>query len=570
VGSKPPARKFEPYVLPKDLPDRKTSKNQWINGTKTWSFQEGRLCVECGHVGQSKECKDNVLPAWEQSYLKSIVFGESPQTNFAMASYGAYDGNISAYGTDQSTNMSRASSQGPMTPSASTSSSIGFGFSGLKIGKGDPKNPAEVKAMETFYGEGSGPNKRPYLEPVIEQQPQQSQQPQQPFQFQAITDDRTKRKGQKRVGKKTEPQPLVGMFNDLAGKYDSPISIREVLQRNKVDISWMDLVAWSPAVCRELKRLCTHVAKKKGSKAKQPQQIQPGPLNIGPQFAPTFGGQMPQMPTTLPPIQTIPTAFQPMQNIQPMQPNMSVGPPVPPRAYPQSQPRDQSTQGTMQASSVEAERHTRFLSTMVGKDKAFRIPCFIQKPDGSTVHLDKSYVQADQGSDMNMISTGLVKYLGLQSHSLGEIGFAGLSMRTADHRETVLHDWTWLDISVEGVWRKIRCFVAPELTTGNEGKQEYLSLILGIPWLWTVNAIIAIQNSKIMIGDPSSNENIREVVGPELFFCEDHNLLMYPKSIMTAPHVTVEDADDSSSESDEDSDSGDDVSMVGDPKPPFI
>ena len=50
---------------------------------------------------------------------------------------------------------------------------------------------------------------------------------------------------------KTEPQPLAGMFNDLAGKYDSPISIREVLQRNKVDISWMDLVkSTRPALCR--------------------------------------------------------------------------------------------------------------------------------------------------------------------------------------------------------------------------------------------------------------------------------------------------------------------------------
>jgi hypothetical protein len=245
------------------------------------------------------------------------------------------------------------------------------------------------------------------------------------------------------------------MFNDLAGKYDSLISIREVLQRNKVDISWMNLVAWSSVVCRELKRLCTRVAKKKGSKAKQPQQIQPGPLNIGPQFAPTFGpnygGQMPQMSMTLPPIQTIPTAFQPMQNVQPMQSNVSVGPSVSSRAYPQSQPQDQFTQETMQASSVEAERHTRFLSTMVGKDKAFRIPCSIQKPDGSTVHLDKSYVQADQRSDMNVISTELIKYLGLQSHSLGEIEFAGLSMRTADHCETVLHDWTWLDIGVKGV-----------------------------------------------------------------------------------------------------------------------
>jgi hypothetical protein len=73
-----------------------------------------------------------------------------------------------------------------------------------------------------------------------------------------------------------------------------------------------------------------------------------------------------------------------------------------------------------------------------------------------------------------------------------------------------------------------------------------------------------------MIENSSFNENIREVVGPELFFCEDHNLLMYSKSIMTASHVTVEDADDSSFESDENSDSGDDVSMVEDPKPSFI
>jgi len=68
VGPKPQAKRFEPYVLPKDLPDRKTSKNQWINGTRTWSFQEGRLCVRCEHIGQvSKECKDNILPAWKQS-----------------------------------------------------------------------------------------------------------------------------------------------------------------------------------------------------------------------------------------------------------------------------------------------------------------------------------------------------------------------------------------------------------------------------------------------------------------------------------------------------------------------
>ena len=164
---------------------------------------------------------------------------------------------------------------------------------------------------------------------------------------------------------------------------------------------------------------------------------------------------------------------------------------------------------------------------------------------------------------MNVISTGMIKQLGLQAHSLAEIGFAGLSMRTADHRETILHHWVWLDIGVGGVWRKIRCFVAPDNTA--LGANAYLSLILGIPWLWTVNAIIAIRTSKIMIGDPGAQEYNREVVGPELFFCEDHNLLMYPKSMAKASKATVE-TEESSSDDDDDSDSGDDLDDIDDPK----
>ncbi len=41
---------------------------------------------------------------------------------------------------------------------------------------------------------------------------------------------------------------------------------------NKVNISFMNLIAWSPAVCKELRRLCTHVAKKRALKAKRMEQ----------------------------------------------------------------------------------------------------------------------------------------------------------------------------------------------------------------------------------------------------------------------------------------------------------
>jgi len=184
--------------------------------------------------------------------------------------------------------VSRFLSQKLIISSTFSSSLVEFECANLKAGKNDTKKPAKVKAVETFYEKNSGSNKRSYLKPVSGPQPQQLQQPQQSFQFQTVTDDRIKKKGQKRVEKRTEPQPLVEMFNDIIERYDFLISIKEMLQRNKVDISWMNLIIWSSAVCRKLKRLCTHIVKKKKSKAKQSSQTQQESSNLKSQFALTF------------------------------------------------------------------------------------------------------------------------------------------------------------------------------------------------------------------------------------------------------------------------------------------
>ena len=103
---------------------------------------------------------------------------------------------------------------------------------------------------------------------------------------------------------------------------------------------------------------------------------------------------------------------------------------------------------------------TRFLSTMVRHDKAFRISGEVTQADGAVVKLDKKYTQADQGADMSFISTGLAIALKLTFHSLAEVG---LSMRTADHRETILHHWVWLHLSVVEIKRDVRRLVAPEI-----------------------------------------------------------------------------------------------------------
>ncbi len=183
--------------------------------------------------------------------------------------------------------------------------------------------------------------------------------------------------------------------------------------------------------------------------------------------------------------------------------------------------------------STEAEKHTWFLSMIIDKNKIFRISCFIKKTDETEIHLEKSYVQANQESDMNVISTDLIRQLNLNMHSLLKIEFWNLTMRTADHRKTLLKHWIWLNVDVKDVWRSIQCFVTSELVTLSR-KTNYLSLILDISWLWSVNAIIAMRNSKILIEDSLQEERIREVTDSKLVFCEKHNLLMYLKSTLAA------------------------------------
>ena len=51
---------------PREMPDRTTSKNPYINGTTSWSYKEdGQLCVMCGTKGHiAPACDTAPLPAW--------------------------------------------------------------------------------------------------------------------------------------------------------------------------------------------------------------------------------------------------------------------------------------------------------------------------------------------------------------------------------------------------------------------------------------------------------------------------------------------------------------------------
>ena len=87
---------------------------------------------------------------------------------------------------------------------------------------------------------------------------------------------------------------------------------------------------------------------------------------------------------------------------------------------------------------ANVEKHTRFLSSLINMNKAFRITIIVRKSNDSEVELDKSYTQTNQSSDINVMFNELIRFLGLQLHSLSKIEFKDLSMRIADHQNTIL------------------------------------------------------------------------------------------------------------------------------------
>ena len=127
---------------------------------------------------------------------------------------------------------------------------------------------------------------------------------------------------------------------------------------------------------------------------------------------------------------------------QPVQQALLPQQPVPVMQQPVQQSGDNAGVTSINARSLNAhsaDAHTRFLSRIAGMEKAFRISSTIRHSSGQDVPLEKRQSHADQGSDIDVISAAIATKLDLQFHDLASIGFQGLSMETADHKDTMLH-----------------------------------------------------------------------------------------------------------------------------------
>jgi len=171
------------------------------------------------------------------------VFEDVSSVSFAIYEFKVYDDAVQSFDTDfAAADFSKAASSDAAISIYTSSHSASSYFIELDVESLHINNMFEVKLIEINYEEEFKSNKRSYVDLSLFSTLNSQMKVQQLFfQFQTA-ENHTRCKEQKHVNKKTKSQFLINMFNDILKKYDSLIFIQEMLQRNKVNIFFMNLI----------------------------------------------------------------------------------------------------------------------------------------------------------------------------------------------------------------------------------------------------------------------------------------------------------------------------------------
>ncbi|KAI1007128.1 hypothetical protein K3495_g1091 [Podosphaera aphanis] len=152
-------------------------------------------------------------------------------------------------------------------------------------------------------------------------------------------------------------------------------------------------------------------------------------------------------------------------------------------------------------------------------DRPFRIPVLVNAYKLGKlfqVKLKAGTTQADQGSDINIISDMLAKDIRIKPINIGPQKV--LTMGTANRGTTQLHQYAEIKICVEDIWRTIQVFVRPPTV------DDRPSLILGLPWLYDVNADIKIIKFQLKIWNRSKGEERKTIQTSDFKLAAHHKL----------------------------------------------
>ena len=107
---------------------------------------------------------------------------------------------------------------------------------------------------------------------------------------------------------------------------------------------------------------------------------------------------------------------------------------------------------------TEIDKRVEFLRKLTKLEKIFRLSVTVILKN-IRVMLNKNYTQIDQGFEMNVISSEMIRKLKLIHCSLTKIESADLIMKTTNYKEIKLHSWTKLILKIEEIIKTIKCFI---------------------------------------------------------------------------------------------------------------
>ncbi|OQO11727.1 hypothetical protein B0A48_03454 [Cryoendolithus antarcticus] len=139
------------------------------------------------------------------------------------------------------------------------------------------------------------------------------------------------------------------------------------------------------------------------------------------------------------------------------------------------------------------------------KTRAFTLPASVWTGDEKDAHSPpRNTVIADQGSDINLVYPSLQKKLGLKLRPVKQLNIPFIRMTVADGKTCELTHWASFQVRVQGIKRSVWALACPT-------DSRDIALLLGIPYLDSVDAQIRVRSTMIEIGDKARGEKIVKV-----------------------------------------------------------
>ncbi|KAI6245779.1 hypothetical protein HI914_06265 [Erysiphe necator] len=452
------------------LPPKNLSRNPYVNGSRSWNQSLKPLCIRCGTVGHaSPKCgshANSLLENWEQAYLKEMVFS----MDASMCMLQINDSHPQSVGKDyRELNTWREN----MTPQVEELGFEDFGRTKSQecvIGFNDENRKSTQVDSNCITGEGS------------------SYQDETSVESDALNNfcKLSKLAAYLNEGEKPRKHGRVDIEDFLNQDQPIPKSAKKAYRRGQ--------------------RALQHLREIVGRSGK-------GPINYT-----KLAEEIRVNVSLLDLFQMSPELSRAFRNLSTriVQKRGTKGPKV------------NSIAVDHEMRNNESSSLNNIISYVNMEERAFCVPAVIRtRKDGKfvDVKLPPSVAQADTGSEMVVISYGLIKYLSLPMKLLSENGFSGLTMNVANGTSSPHKYFTSFQINVLGISRHVEAFVRP----WNSSNEQEFHLLLGLPWLHDANAKIYIRDSIIKIGDPNRSEKIVQIQGPEFTQSSYHKLILHPK-----------------------------------------